>query len=276
MKATTTLALLSTASLLLVTACTTTYESVGSGKPAGSASDPGASPEEGTPEGTGDGEGTTGGGGGEGEGEGEEADGGSTSKDGGGKTPTPPKDGGTTPPSGGGVDRVACTGPASSSGSIYGTTPAPKVGSVITDPSSGGLRLILQPTASVAANDVIVALYFTPIPGQLDYNPTGAVACAVLRYTGSGWAVVDKTQLCELHFAQNQHASAAGVCDGTLAGTWNGVFSGNQPLGGSFVLPSSVAASQISAPSCRPRDSICTTHSQCCSASCSPVLGICQ
>ncbi len=191
--------------------------------------------------------------------------------------PAPQKDASAPDGSPPGVDRTACVGPASSSGSIYGTTPSPKTGQVITDPSSGGLRLILAPNvASISANDVVVGLYFTPIPGQKDYAPNGAVGCAVLKYTGSGWSVVDKTQLCELHFSTLQHASTANVCDGTLAGTWNGVFTGNQPLAGAFVLPSSVAASQIKTPSCRPYDSVCTKHSDCCSQSCSPVLGLCQ
>lgn len=191
--------------------------------------------------------------------------------------PPPKKDASAPDGSVPGVDRTACVGPASSQGSIYGTTPAPTNGQVITDPSSGGLRLILAPNVTnIVANDVVIGLYFTPIPGQLDYNPNGSVGCAVLRYTGSGWAVVDKTQLCELHFSMLQHASAANVCDGTLAGTWNGIFSGNQPLAGTFVLPSNVAASQVKPPSCRPYDSVCSKHSDCCSQSCSPVLGLCQ
>lgn len=191
--------------------------------------------------------------------------------------PAPKKDASAPDGSLPGVDRTACVGPASSSGSIYGTTPSPKNGQVITDPSSGGLRLVLAPNVTnIVANDVVVGLYFTPIPGQLDYNPNGSVGCAVLKYTGSGWSVVDKTQLCELHFSTLQHASAANVCDGTLAGTWNGIFSGNQPLAGTFVLPSNVAASQVKPPSCRPYDSVCSKHSDCCSQSCSPVLGLCQ
>lgn len=199
------------------------------------------------------------------------ADGGGTSN------PKPPKDGGGgTPPATPGLDRTACTGTSSSSGSIYSTTPHVTRGSVITDPSSGGLRLVLTPSTAIATNDVVIGLYFTPIPGQLDYSPNGSVGCAVLRYTGSSWAVVDKTQLCELHFSQMQHASAMNVCDGTLAGTFNGIFTGNQPLAGAFLLPSNVAASQISAPSCRPYDSVCANHNECCSKSCSPVLGLCQ
>jgi hypothetical protein len=190
-----------------------------------------------------------------------------------------PADGGAGGPDGGalpGVDRTACVGTASSSGSIYATTPAVKQGVVITDPS-GALRLVLLPNAaSLTTGDITIGLYFTPIPGQLDYSPNGSVGCAVLRYTGSGWAVVDKTQLCELHFSVLDHATAPGVCDGTIAGTYNGLFSGNQPLAGTFVLPSDVAASQIKAPSCRPYDSICSKHSDCCSQSCSPVLGLCQ
>lgn len=191
--------------------------------------------------------------------------------------PPPQKDASAPDGSLPGVDRTACVGPASSSGSIYGTTPSPKNGQVITDPSSGGLRLILAPNVmNIVTNDVVIGLYFTPIPGQKDYSPNGSVGCAVLRYTGSGWAVVDKTQLCELHLSTLQHASAANVCDGTLAGTWNGIFSGNQPLAGTFVLPSNVAASQVKPPSCRPYDSVCSKHSDCCSQSCSPVLGLCQ
>lgn len=186
---------------------------------------------------------------------------------------TPPKPGPGPAPAG--VDRSACTGPSSSSGSIYSTTPNVKTGSVITDPSSGGLRLVLLPNATLAANDIVIGLYFTPIPGQLDYSPNGSVGCAVMKYTGSGWQVIDKTQLCELHFSQLQHASAASVCDGTLAGTYNGIFSGNQPLAGSFVLPSNVPASQISAPSCRPYDSVCSNNSECCSKSCNQFLGVC-
>jgi hypothetical protein len=176
-----------------------------------------------------------------------------------------------------GVDRTACIGASSSSGSVYATTPNPHQGLVQSDPSNGGLRLILLPNASaVATNDVVIGLYFAPIPGQLDYTPNGSVGCAILRATSSGWAVVDKTQLCELHFSVLQHASAASVCDGMIAGTFNGIFSGNQPVAGTFVLPSKIPASQVKAPSCRPHDSVCSKHADCCSQSCSPVLGLCQ
>lgn len=100
---------------------------------------------------------------------------------------------------------------------------------VITDPSSGGLRLVLLANATtLSVGDLAVAPYFTPIPGQLSYSPNGAVGCAVLRVTASGWGVVDKTQLCDLSFASIQHASVAGTCDGTIGGQYHAVFSGNQ------------------------------------------------
>ncbi len=209
------------------------------------------------------------------------------SKDGGASTP-PGKDAGTSGKTDGGttttdagtstgaIDRVACTGPASSAGSLNGSTPSVKQGVVITDPG-GGLRLVLLPNASaVAVGDLTVALYFTPIPGQLSYSPNGAVGCAVLRATASGWSVVDKTQICDISLSTIQHASVAGTCDGTIAGQYHGVFAGNQVVAGAFVLPSDVAATQITAPSCRPMNSNCASHSDCCSSSCSPVLGVCQ
>ena len=175
-----------------------------------------------------------------------------------------------------GIDRAQCVGTASSTGTVNGVTPTESVGFVLTDPSSGGLRLVLLPDATIRAGDVAIGLYFTPIPGQLTYGLNGTVGCAVLRYTGSSWSVVDKTQLCELHFAVMQHASAPNVCDGTIAGSFRGIFSANAALAGTFVLPSDVAAAQITPPSCRAMNDTCTTHTQCCSQSCSPVLGICQ
>ena len=173
-----------------------------------------------------------------------------------------------------GVDRSTCTGIASSSGTVSGAMPRVTSGMVLTDSSSGGLKLVLMP-ASLQAGALTIGLYFRPIAGQLSYVPSGATGCAVLKSTGSSWAVVGKTQLCDLNFSVIKHASSQGTCDGTLAGTFYGVFSGNQPLAGTFYLPSDVAASQITQPSCLPPNSPCTSNSQCCSKSCAPYLGIC-
>jgi len=173
-----------------------------------------------------------------------------------------------------GVDRSTCTGVSSATGSVSGVTPKVTQGSVLTDSSSGGLKLALLP-ASLQPGSLAVVLYFTPIAGQLSYPPTGATGCAVLSYTGSGWSVVDKSQMCDFNFAQIKHASSPGTCDGTIAGSFTGIFSGNQPLGATFYLPSNIAASQIATPSCLPTDSPCSSSSQCCSKSCAPYLGLC-
>jgi len=146
---------------------------------------------------------------------------------------------------------------------------------VATDPS-GGVKLILLPTTAVVANDLAIALYLTPIPGQLSYPPNGASGCALLRYTGSAWAVVDKSQLCDLQFSTLSLATTPGVCDGLIQGTFTGVFSANQTLGATFTLPTSVATSQIKQPSCRPYNSSCSKHTDCCSGSCSLFIGVCN
>jgi hypothetical protein len=198
-----------------------------------------------------------------------------------GKCHAPPKaDAGPKPPDGGGkdppgVDRQACVGVATSSGTVAGATPQVSAGYVLTDSSSGGLKLVLTP-ATLSTGALTIGLYFVPIAGQLSYPPSGLVGCAVLKKTASGWGVVDKTQLCELSFALIKHASSAGVCDGTLAGAFKGIFSANQPLGGTFYLPSDVAANQIKKPSCMPVNSPCSKHSDCCSQSCSLFIGVCN
>jgi hypothetical protein len=186
---------------------------------------------------------------------------------------------GTTPGGGGGVtpaiDRVNCYGPASSSGTVLGATPAVTTGTVLTDPARG-IQLILVPRSTLTPGDLSVGVYFTPYPGQTSYPPNGSVGCVVLRYANSGWTVVDKTQLCEVTLAQLTYASAPNVCDGTLGGTFRGVFGGNATLDGSFVLPLNIAASQVRMPSCRPRDASCTKDAECCSGSCSRFVGVCN
>jgi hypothetical protein len=187
--------------------------------------------------------------------------------------PRPPPDAGSgNNPT---LDRVNCYGPASSSGTVLSSTPTVTTGTVLTDPSSG-IRLVLLPRATIAAGDLSVAVYFTPYVGQSSYPPNGSVGCAILRSTGGGWSVVDRTQLCEVTLAQLTYATAPSVCDGTIGGVYRGVFAGNATLSGSFVLPLNIAASQVRTPSCRPRDGICSKDSDCCSGSCSRFVGVCN
>jgi hypothetical protein len=174
------------------------------------------------------------------------------------------------------VDRASCTGPATVTGTVSGVNVTAVGGLVTTDPSSRGLRVILVSDWNLAAGALTVGIYFTPIGGQLSYPPNGAMACAVVRSTGTGWSVVDKTQLCEVQLSVIQHASKPGVCDGTIAGIFRGVFSGNQVLAGAFRLPSKIAASELREPSCRPRDASCSSHDQCCSGSCWMIMGRCH
>lgn len=180
------------------------------------------------------------------------------------------KDGGLDPS----LDRKECLGPASASGTVRGTSPQISVGMLTTD-SGGGVRAILLPKPAISSGDVVVALYFTPIQGQLSYPPNGATGCAVLRYTGADWAVVDKSQMCELSLAELSLASAAGACDGTVSGTYRAVMAANATLSGAFVLPTDVAWSQIRT-SCHPMNAICAKHADCCSGSCSRFIGVCN
>jgi hypothetical protein len=176
-----------------------------------------------------------------------------------------------------GFDLVNCTGPASTTGSIYNVTPNPTIGYVWPDPS-GNIAVALYPgSLATSTGDITVGVYFYVAPNQLDYPPNGTVGCAVLEDNGSGWNVIDTTQLCEVHLTTLQMASAPDVCDGVLEGSFQGIFSGNQPLAGVFSVPVEVAWSQTSGgPPCQPPNGPCSMHSDCCSQSCSMFIGVCN
>jgi hypothetical protein len=175
----------------------------------------------------------------------------------------------------GGWDLTSCTGPAKTVGTVSNVTPVVTLGHVQPDPS-GNLKVILLPSLITTTGDVAVGVYFFPSKGQLDYPPNGLVGCAVFVDQGSSFGVVDATQLCEVHLTTLAFASAPGVCDGAISGTFNGLFSGNAPLAGSFSLPVSVAESQTKAPGCQPPNGPCSQHSDCCSSSCSIFIGVCN
>jgi hypothetical protein len=175
----------------------------------------------------------------------------------------------------GGGGGPSCVGTATASGTVNGVTPSVHVGAAVLDSGNGGLDLALTPRALLAAGDVMVELLFVPIMGQTSYANSPLGGCAVLRQTGGGWTVIDKTQLCDIELTTLQMASAPGVCDGLLVGRFAGVFSGNATLAGTFSIPLSVVWSQIRMPSCLPTDSPCTSNAQCCSSSCAPALGTC-
>jgi hypothetical protein len=170
---------------------------------------------------------------------------------------------------------VNCTGPASTVGTVLGVTPDPTLGYVWPDPA-GSIAVALYPSLSMAVGDVTVGVYFFAQPGQLDYPPNGTVGCAILEATSSSWSVIDTSQLCEVHLTALQFASAEGSCDGIIEGTFQGIFSGNEPLAGAFSLPLEVAESQISAPSCQPPNGPCSQNADCCTQSCSMFLGVCN
>ena len=182
--------------------------------------------------------------------------------------------GGTSGGGGAGHDLVNCTGSGWSSGSVSGVTPQVKVSTVQTDPS-GNVKLILMPKAGTSNGDVVIGVYFFAKPGQLSYPPNGSVGCAVLRYQ-NGWQTVDKSQLCEVNLTQLSFASKPGSCDGVMAGSFKGVFSGNAPLGGTFSVPLKIAASEVKPPSCQGMNGPCSAHSDCCSKSCSLFIGVCN
>ncbi len=202
----------------------------------------------------------------------------SSSSGAGGATASASSSGSGGSSSGGGnpaFNLVNCTGPASASGSVANVKPSITMGTVQPDPS-GNVKVVLLPKLPLAAGDVVVGVYFFAKPGQYSYPPNGSVGCAVLKYNGSGYTAVDKSSLCEVKLSKLTLASAPNTCDGVISGTFDGVFTGNQPLAGSFALPLAIANSQLKSLSCQPYDGPCSQHSDCCSKSCSIYIGVCN
>jgi hypothetical protein len=147
---------------------------------------------------------------------------------------------------------------------------------VLLRPVNSFFQVLFESFRLTPLGDVAVGVYFFPAKGQLQYPPNGLVGCAIFKDQGSIWGVVDTTQLCEVHLTALQFASAPDVCDGALVGTFNGIFSGNAPLAGSFALPLALAESQTKPPGCQPPNGPCAQHSDCCSSSCSIYIGVCN
>ncbi|WP_437923963.1 hypothetical protein WMF37_33650 [Sorangium sp. So ce291] len=175
----------------------------------------------------------------------------------------------------GGGDDGSCSGPASTTGAVAGVTPDVTVGRVVPDPT-GRVQVVLSPALDISAGDVVVGVFFFPASGQTSYPPNGDVGCAVLEYTESGYSVVDTTKICEVNLTTLEFASRSGVCDGQMTGGFRGVFSGNSPLAGTFSVPFDLTESDVAAPACQRPDGPCSSNSDCCSGSCSIVLGVCN
>ncbi|XYH93875.1 hypothetical protein ACMHYB_39400 [Sorangium sp. So ce1128] len=177
--------------------------------------------------------------------------------------------------SGSGGGDGSCSGPASTTGAVAGVTPDVTVGLVMPDPS-GNVRVVLLPALDPSAGDIVVGVFFFAAPGQMSYPPNGNVGCAVFEYTGSSYAVIETTKLCEVNLTTLEFASQSGVCDGQMTGAFHGIFEGNRPLAGSFSLPFDLATSDVAPPACQPPDGPCSSNSDCCSGSCSMFIGVCN
>jgi hypothetical protein len=145
-------------------------------------------------------------------------------------------------------------------------------------PSSGRIGLLLtpRPWAELQAGDQCTLLELSPTPGQLSYPPGAGARCGIIAWSGSTWLPVQEVIGCEMSLSVLTYASSPDVCDGQIAGTFDGLLSGNAVAAGAFFAPLPVAESQIVAPSCRPSGAACSSHDQCCSESCSIYIGVCN
>src|SRR5262249_39722931 len=122
----------------------------------------------------------------------------------------------------------------------------------------------------LSTGDSAVIVQFIPRTGQTQYGPNGAVYGGLLTASSSGWQINDASNLCEVTLSELTFASAASVCDGELSGVFRCLYTGNTPVSGGFIVPLSVAQSQI-ANVCAGTGDNCSSNADCCSQSCSPV-----
>lgn len=144
--------------------------------------------------------------------------------------------------------------------------------------SSGRIDILLtpRPLSQLQPNDHCTLLDLAPIDGQLSYPPGAGARCGIIRWTGTAWAAVQEIAACQMTLSELQYASAPGECDGHISGVFLGLGSAGSIAGGGFDAPLPVARSEISDPTCRPVNASCSADDECCSGSCSPVLGLCN
>ncbi|MBW2733495.1 MAG: hypothetical protein JRH20_14000 [Deltaproteobacteria bacterium] len=127
------------------------------------------------------------------------------------------------------VNRTTCTGWASANGSLAGAAPLINAGAIYAD-NSGDLLLTVH-QEPLLEGSLLIALALPTFNGK--------VPCALMRLRNNDWDVVDTSQLCEVLFSSLEPASSLGTCDGTVLGSYLGVFLG-EVVSGSFHLPTDV------------------------------------
>lgn len=167
-----------------------------------------------------------------------------------------------------------CFGAAASDGAVS-AGPVP-LRYAYTREDDGGIGLVLTNTvlSVVPTGERALLVRVEAQPGQLSYpSGSGLVLCGVIQRTATGWAAVQEL-LCEMALDALEFASAPNTCDGHISGGLAAI-SGANTISVAFDAPLLVAESQLST-SCRGRDARCESDEQCCSKSCSPVLGTCN
>lgn len=176
---------------------------------------------------------------------------------------------------------MGCLGTAMSTGSGAGVTLNAHFIESYHTPSPSGITLLLTGSSpdSLGAYDTGLLVEFTPVDGQLSYRTTtGTLRCGLIRYDGTAWQPVSEPSGgCGLELSTMRLASPSGTCNGALVGVVAAVWGlGGTGIRGTFSVSTAVAQGDVGPPPCRPRDSRCTSASQCCSGSCPPVFGTCQ